>query len=592
MDLTPSFDPDGMPKPLVLVGKNGTGKSILLSYIVDALFELAKKAYNDIVPDQHIGHSPFFKLTGGINQRFDCGFGIGLLEFSEEEKRYSYLDKTGSLDAGEYKDKAQGRFNQVLSWEKEEVIKKTVGDQKDLEKIFKQNSICYFPPNRKEKPHWLYSESLSDDLTFKSLEEDIKGILGKPIYVESCVEENKKWVLDVFLDSKVDFEELSGPDRENLVREKGLLLQSRRNIETLLKNILEDDSAKLGLGYRSNRLHRLHIQGNSYLIPSIDHLSSGQSILFNLFATIIRYADVGNINKSIKLNEIEGIIIIDEVDAHLDADLQYDVLPNLLKQFPHVQFILSTHSPIFLLGMERQYGKEGFEIIEMPDGMPITTERFSEFKKSFDFLKATKAFEEELQTKVQKLLSSSTKPMILLEGKTDLMYINKALTLLNRSDILEQIDIDQVGIDSKEGSENSGSSALEKIEKIYSKNNRLLKHKLLMLYDCEVNKKPRNEGYLFVESITKNETNYAFPKGIENLLPAYLLQSDYFLKNRNRFYRTSRKDYGFRSTTIEEFDKDEFCKWVCEERNTAEDLENFDVIIEILERFLSTKIIS
>jgi ABC-type molybdenum transport system ATPase subunit/photorepair protein PhrA len=54
LDLTPSFNADGTPKPLVIVGKNGTGKSILLSYIVDALFELAKKAYADIVPGQQI----------------------------------------------------------------------------------------------------------------------------------------------------------------------------------------------------------------------------------------------------------------------------------------------------------------------------------------------------------------------------------------------------------------------------------------------------------------------------------------------------------------------------------------------------------
>ncbi|WP_298911496.1 hypothetical protein [uncultured Nostoc sp.] len=43
-------------------------------------------------------------------------------------------------------------------------------------------------------------------------------------------------------------------------------------------------------------------------------LSSSQSILFNMFTTIIRYADKGDINKSINLTEIEGIVIIDEND--------------------------------------------------------------------------------------------------------------------------------------------------------------------------------------------------------------------------------------------------------------------------------------
>lgn len=34
------FTPEGNPKPIVLVGKNGSGKSIMLSNVVDALHEL------------------------------------------------------------------------------------------------------------------------------------------------------------------------------------------------------------------------------------------------------------------------------------------------------------------------------------------------------------------------------------------------------------------------------------------------------------------------------------------------------------------------------------------------------------------------
>ncbi len=42
IDLTLPFDGDGNPKPAVLVGRNGSGKSILLSHMVDALIEFAK----------------------------------------------------------------------------------------------------------------------------------------------------------------------------------------------------------------------------------------------------------------------------------------------------------------------------------------------------------------------------------------------------------------------------------------------------------------------------------------------------------------------------------------------------------------------
>lgn len=576
LDLTASFNVDGTPKPLVIVGKNGTGKSILLSYIVDSLFELAKKAYDDIVPNQQVGLSPFFKISGKINQRCNCEFSLGLLDFLDNGKKYSYRDKTGSLDKEEIIEKTNGRFVDVLSWQKDGVEKISSGDKKELENIFRTNSICYFPPSRKEIPHWLNKKSLSDDIIF-DLNSDIAGMLGKPIYVESCVEENKKWVMDVFLDSKVDLQELAQENQAEILGNKQLLTLSRINVEVILKEILEDSSAKFGLGYRSDRLHRLHILLNTHRIPSLDHLSSGQSILFNLFATIIRYADKANINKSIRLGEIEGIVVIDEVDAHLDTDLQHDVLPKLLKLFPRVQFILTTHSPIFLLGMERNYGKDGFEIIEMPSGQPISTERFSEFTKAFEFLRNTVAFEEELKIKVQNLLSSITKPIVLLEGKTDFKYIKKAFDLLDRNDIGERIEMDQVG----------GSSALDTLEKFYSKHNRLLKHKLLLLYDCDVNKEQKKEGYLFIESIPKKEIDCAFQSGIENLLPEDLLKSDYFLANKNRFYRTKETTKDFAITITKELDKDEFCRWICEERNKIEDFRNFNVIIEIIDRILS-----
>ena len=48
--------------------------------------------------------------------------------------------------------------------------------------------------------------------------------------------------------------------------------------------------------------------------------------------------------------QIEGIVIIDEFDNHLHPKWQKDLVINLSELFPKVQFIVSTHSPIPLLG--------------------------------------------------------------------------------------------------------------------------------------------------------------------------------------------------------------------------------------------------
>jgi predicted ATP-dependent endonuclease of OLD family len=51
------------------------------------------------------------------------------------------------------------------------------------------------------------------------------------------------------------------------------------------------------------------------------------------------------------LDDLQGVVLIDEIDVHLHPKYQYE-LPKLLSEvFPKVQFIVSTHSPIPLLGV-------------------------------------------------------------------------------------------------------------------------------------------------------------------------------------------------------------------------------------------------
>src|SRR3989339_2198416 len=48
IDIEMPFHDDNAPKPLVIVGKNGSGKSIVLSYIVDSLFNFQRHIYDDM----------------------------------------------------------------------------------------------------------------------------------------------------------------------------------------------------------------------------------------------------------------------------------------------------------------------------------------------------------------------------------------------------------------------------------------------------------------------------------------------------------------------------------------------------------------
>lgn len=50
--------------------------------------------------------------------------------------------------------------------------------------------------------------------------------------------------------------------------------------------------------------------------------------------------------------DMEGIVLIDEIETHLHLELQKKILPILTGLFPNLQFIISTHSPFILNSLD------------------------------------------------------------------------------------------------------------------------------------------------------------------------------------------------------------------------------------------------
>jgi len=56
----------------------------------------------------------------------------------------------------------------------------------------------------------------------------------------------------------------------------------------------------------------------------------------------------------IPLSEMEGLVLIDEIDLHLHPKWQLGLIPTLKRIFPKLQFIVTTHSPMILPGLSRE----------------------------------------------------------------------------------------------------------------------------------------------------------------------------------------------------------------------------------------------
>ena len=85
-------------------------------------------------------------------------------------------------------------------------------------------------------------------------------------------------------------------------------------------------------------------------------MSSGETSLLNLFLSILRDLDLCG-SPFTKAEDIRGIVVVDEIDLHLHAVHQYKILPKLIRMFPKIQFVITTHSSLFVLGMKEFLGK-------------------------------------------------------------------------------------------------------------------------------------------------------------------------------------------------------------------------------------------
>jgi len=47
-------------------------------------------------------------------------------------------------------------------------------------------------------------------------------------------------------------------------------------------------------------------------------------------------------------HEMQGLVMIDEIETHLHIELQRKILPFLTTFFPNIQFVVTTHSPFVL----------------------------------------------------------------------------------------------------------------------------------------------------------------------------------------------------------------------------------------------------
>lgn len=130
--------------------------------------------------------------------------------------------------------------------------------------------------------------------------------------------------------------------------------------EQVLRSIYADDSLVLNFDIET---YQFTIQLHNREPFDFNTMSMGYAAVFDIIGDLIMRMEAQ------RRYDLEGLVLIDEIETHLHVELQRKIVPILMNLFPKIQFVLTTHSP-FILNSTRNavvYDLENGTLVE--DGL-------------------------------------------------------------------------------------------------------------------------------------------------------------------------------------------------------------------------------
>lgn len=385
-------------KSVAFIGGNGSGKTLLISSLVDFIHEyFTELGFRDITPPANGLNHTYFRVASPKFLRVGANKGYIWVSGNIDKEEISYLEQYGyskeelisELNVEESKIPwSENQAKNILDIKKE--------NKKDLRQKMLSESVFFLPANRFEDESWRTEVFFNEDFSQKTW---YVGELGRKLELINSLKDNYIWLTNEVLDHYV-------------VNGGNPFCELRINmITSFLSKILEQKTPVL-LNVSTNHYDRLSIidAGRQVVLNSFENLSMGQLTALNLLLNVLR---IGNQNKI--PTENEGLVIIDEIDAHTTGEIASRVIPEIIKSFPKIQFIITTHDPISVVGIENH---TEIKLIELPFGEEILAKDFREIEETRKRLKTTNA---EIKNIINNI-EVTNKPVLLVEDQHTEIY--------------------------------------------------------------------------------------------------------------------------------------------------------------------------
>lgn len=433
-DLTVDFAPTDERKGnvTIIVGNNGAGKSQILQALVTTLGYLINNILSQPKPKVETDDLLFY----GNSLVMNSGIPLKLIKNKKDSVElsliYSERDSVGKIVAN----------TERKSFISNELGKTNVAFLKEIKSLLEyyENGIL-----GKELINFPILALYNPDRSISKIEIDYESdakshqiVLGYLCYGIAEAEYNRffRWFREK--------EDLENEHQGSLALKitEALKFNHDKNELEIIKNILKDSESKdNSLRYVRQAIEyftgfeKIHIerQGTPTMIVEkdgeeldVNQLSQGEKSLLALVGDIARRLAILNPSLDDPLQG-EGVVMIDEVDLHLHPKWQHDLIDKLVRTFPNVQFILTTHSPLIvsdradilvyllddgnLRSIDNIYGEDANtllnDIFYVPPRTPEVEETFNGIRRAISH-KELESAESQINNIAKKVSSSNT----------------------------------------------------------------------------------------------------------------------------------------------------------------------------------------
>lgn len=198
------FDEKGNPIPLILVGKNGSGKTLVLANIVDALVEAKRKAYPERLLE--VALNKYYKLGSKRYIKVGKQHSFVSIDAHYNNKKFNSTDVMANDVEWFNTNKQKILADASITMDENGFYRNNTSplNEKDFEKF----ALVYFPIDRYYVPTWFNAEN------YKKINEDINEKFVRQAsrnFIKIDIATNiKNWLRDVFLSRIVQIEQPTG----------------------------------------------------------------------------------------------------------------------------------------------------------------------------------------------------------------------------------------------------------------------------------------------------------------------------------------------------------------------------------------------